>query len=117
MVYVKTADLNEETKKWYNNLFLKKKPEVKTRYGRQSILDGSWEEQITLDDNGFARCLSISRDFGGTIYFNPSIGNSDEIVIFGDETRCIHFSEDKARAFGFEENDILRTLKCAVSMM
>lgn len=105
--YVETADLDEQTRNWYEEMFLLKKPEIETESGNQSILNGSWRDEKVLDPNGFARGLMINRDFGGSTFFNKESSGCRAFVPFREDNKgYIHFSEEKARAFGFEERDI-----------
>ncbi len=106
--YVETTDLEKDIKEYYNELFLKEKPEVKTDgHGRQSILNGSWRDDVFPDKNGFLTGFSISRDFGGSTYFNESMGRIKEFVPFDKNYgKFIRFSEKKTRAFGIEEREI-----------
>ena len=104
--YRETEDLDNETKKWYDNVFLNEKPEVKMKYGSQIIFN-DWTDDVQLDSNGFAGVLSISRNGGGTLFFNKRDHNCEYPVYLGnnDWTRYIRFSEEKAREFGFKETD------------
>lgn len=106
--YRETKNLCAQTKEWYDNFLLNEKPEVKVEYGRQSIFDGVWVDDVELNDNGFARGLSISRNSGGTIYFNEGEHNCQIIVRLGSGgvLKYIKFPEEKAREFGFEEMEL-----------
>jgi len=104
--YVETAELDDQKREWYKEVFLKKKPEVKKEFGRQNILNGSWREDIVLDGNGFARGFSISRDFGGSTYFNKGERGCRTFVPFQNNKGPVLFSEEKAKEFGFKEMDL-----------
>lgn len=100
--YVETTDLDKEKREWYE-LFLEEKPKVEMKYHNQSIMNGSWEDKSFLGDNGFATGFSINRDFGGSIYFNKSMGRVTEFVPFDSPEGYICFSEEKVKAFGVGE--------------
>jgi len=98
--YREIADLDDQTKKWLDEVFLKEEPKVKTEYGHQSISKGVWRDDVVLDDNGFARGMSINRDAGGTIYFNGGESCCQSFVLLGKgEKDYIRFSEEKAKEF------------------
>ena len=82
-------DLNN--RKWYEDVFLKEE-KIKIRYGRQYL--GIWEDDIQTLDNGFVWGFSISRNAGGSLYFNEDELNCQA---FGDI--YIKFSEDKKKEF------------------
>lgn len=99
--YAETLN-DEQTKNWIKDVFLKKKPKIKREYGRQ-VLDGIyWEDQVRLDPNGFAHSLSISRNSGGTLYFNPTDHSIGGAVRLSTGSEYIRFSEEKLREFARE---------------
>lgn len=69
-----TKDLKDDNpdKEWFQRVFLKKRPKIKKEFERQRIFPIYWEDYVDFDDNGFARVLSISRDAGGSLFFNKS---------------------------------------------
>ena len=100
--YRETVDLDEQTKKWVDDVFLAKLPEIRTEFGRQVTLI-SWEDNHETEANGFARAMSINRNFGGTIYFNRGDYGCRTFLPFGGyPNEYVIFSEDKAREFGFD---------------
>ena len=90
--YVKNVE-EKQTKEWIENVFLKNKPEIEKFNGRQNIL-GCWSDDIMTKENGFARCLSISRDGGGTLYFNKGDSNCEAFSGI-----YINFPKDKIEEF------------------
>ena len=102
-----TPELDDTTKEWYDRAFLKKEPEIKIEFGHRCILDGMWKEELALDDNGFARGLSISRDFGGSLYFNQNDMCCSELTYLdGNAGRLLKLSTEKARAFSFNQTKL-----------
>jgi hypothetical protein len=85
------------TKEWISNVFLKSVPVVKRREGTQ-FLDDCWEDNVNVNDNGFVIGFSISRNSGGSLYFDMEDISCNEIIFF-DTGRYIRFSEEKAREF------------------
>jgi hypothetical protein len=91
---------DRERKEWINRVFLKEKPVVKKHYNHQ-ILNGFWEDDVNFLENGLVQCFSISRNAGGSIYFNENEFNCQS---FGNI--YIKFSEDKKKEFEFEKGKI-----------
>lgn len=67
--YIETME-DRQDKKWYKEVFLKEGVQFGTHFGRQTILDGTWEDLVQTDETGFAHVLSINRNAGGSLYFN-----------------------------------------------
>lgn len=67
--YVATMQ-DEKEKVWYKEVFLKNPTVMTDKRGRQTILDGMWEDLVQTGENGFARVLSINRNVGGTLFYN-----------------------------------------------
>jgi hypothetical protein len=88
-----------EKRKWYEEVFLKKEG-IKIEYGRQFF--GIWEDEIQLADNGLVVGFSISRNAGGSLYFDKEEMNCQSLPIFGKP--YIKFSDEKAKEFEFEKN-------------
>jgi hypothetical protein len=84
-------------KEWYENVFLKGHREITKRDYSQFF--GTWKDEIQLADNGFVEGFSISRNGGGSLYFNK---DDDLCQSFGKP--YIKFSEEKAKEFEFEDN-------------
>jgi len=82
-------------KEWYENIFLKNKPKIIKKRERQ-ILNGFWEDDVSLMENGFARVFSISRNAGGSLYFNKNDLNCNDASPY-------KFSEEKAKEFMISE--------------
>ena len=73
------------------------------KYGRQCVNVLDWECLVDNDANGFARVLSISRNFGGTLYFNA---HECETWMFpGPKSRCMQLAPEKAAQFALESSD------------
>jgi len=84
-------------KEWYENVFLKGHKEITKRNDSQFF--GTWEDEIQLADNGLVVGFSISRNAGGSLYFNK---DDDLCQSFGKP--YIKFLEEKAKEFQFEKN-------------
>ena len=102
--YRKTADLDKETKEWYDNVWLRELPRIEIQYGSQIMVPGHWTDEHINQDNGLTRCFSISRDSGGSLHFP---GLTDEckscLSIIRKNKGYIRFSPEKAKEFGFNE--------------
>ncbi len=61
---------DKNTKKWINEVFLGKKLRIKKGYGFQKLNTVAWEDRIFTLENGFVHSFSISRNAGGSLYFN-----------------------------------------------
>ncbi len=97
---VTREEIDAATRQRYKELFIPEPPEIIMRYGRQclKIIDWTgWENDHILQDNGFMRALSISRDFGGSLYFTES-DSGCTAVTFGNDM-YIRFSREKALAY------------------
>ncbi|MEK6901022.1 MAG: hypothetical protein AABX37_01645 [Nanoarchaeota archaeon] len=57
---------DEETRQWYENVFLREQPDVEKHYGRLRLRNGTWESQVFPTETGFCG-LSISRNAGGSL--------------------------------------------------
>ena len=89
-----------EKRNWIKRVFLKEKPIIKKHYNHQ-ILNEFWEDDVNFMENGLVQCFSISRNAGGSLYFNPEQYNCQS---FGE--LYIKFSEEKKKEFEFEEDKI-----------
>lgn len=86
-----------EKRNWIKRVFLKEKPVIKKHYNHQ-ILNKFWEDDVNFMDNGLVQCFSISRNGGGSIYFNENEFNCQS---FGEI--YIKFSEEKLKEFEYEK--------------
>ena len=107
--YTKTVE-DKSTKEWINRVFLNKKPEIKKEYGGQMIEHLNWEDKVLTLENGLAHSLSISRNYGGTLYYNgeESGGILGGHVSFDEKINSegnIRFSKDKAKEFAVKIYD------------
>jgi len=98
--YAETIE-DKEKKEWINNSFLSEGYEIKKEMSNQSILNGSWKDDVLTTENGFATSFSINRDFGGSIYY-PRYSFPTEFVEFNAKGEYILFSEEKVREFSEE---------------
>lgn len=91
---------DNETKEWLNNVFLEQRPKIlkEGRYQRTEPL--YWEDKVDVEQNGFARVFSISRNFGGSLYFG-GIDECREFVPF-EGRGLIQFPKEKIQEFGHE---------------
>ena len=102
--YRENADLDNQTREWYDEVWLKEEPVITREGTLQVIRPGHWKDEYITHENGFARCLSISRDFGGSFYFpGTSELECSEMLPESGESRYIRFSSQKAKEFSFEE--------------
>jgi hypothetical protein len=88
---------DKDGKKWIDEVYLDKKPEIKSELHRQFVND-VWEDLIQTADNGLVTCFSINRNAGGSLYFNEEEFNCQS---FGKV--YIKFSEEKWKEFQFED--------------
>lgn len=95
----------KNTKRWIDEVFLKKKPKIKKEYGYQMVDTLYWRDDIFTNDNGFAHSLSISRNAGGTLYFNRNDFNCEAFAPFDASYGYIRFSRDKCQEFGIKYKD------------
>jgi len=104
-------DLNEyaktlpdgDNKNWIEEVFVKEKPIVRIEGGVYTF-DG-WTENTSLESNGFASALDISRNSGGTLYFDKGNYDCEQFVIFNSQTGYIRFSKEKAEAYAIRIKD------------
>ena len=88
-------------KKWINEVFLKTEPKITKGYNKQ-ILNGFWQDEVSLESNGFVRVLSISRNSGGTLYFDEERECETCLALTDNSGFYIKFSEDKIKEFAKE---------------
>ena len=101
--YRESEDLEEQIGKWYDGVFLD------PIRGNWAFSDGIWGSEVSTDENGFACGLSISRNSGGTIYFNKgsTFERHEEFVsLTKGGSDYIRFSPEKAIEFGFKNMDL-----------
>lgn len=91
---------DKERKEWINRVFLKEKLKITHEYNHQ-ILNEFWKDDVNFMDNGLVQCFSISRNAGGSIYFNENEFNCQS---FGET--YIKFSPEKKKEFEFEKDKI-----------
>lgn len=98
---------DKDTKNWIDRVFLKKKPRIKKEYSYQ-VLDTllHWEDRVFTSENGFANLLSISRDAGGSLYFQKDNFDCRRFCSFDSPTEYIRFSKDKSLEFNIEDKII-----------
>jgi hypothetical protein len=89
-----------EKREWYENAFLKSHDKIVKEYDSQSF--GTWRDEIQLSDNGLVVGFSISRNGGGSLYFNK---DNDLCQSFGKP--YIRFSDEKAKEFEFKDKRFL----------
>lgn len=83
---------------WIESVFLLSRPKILREYGIQRLSTIYWEDNVDFNPNGFARFFSISRNFGGSLYFNQGDPCVRDCFFLGDKR--IHFSEEKLKEFG-----------------
>ena len=88
-------NLEDTTKKeWFEKVFLKKKPKVVSRYGRQELNILGWADYVNCGKNGFAEVLSISRDAGGSLYCSGELNKTYAII---DDPRGVCHTRKRLR--------------------
>lgn len=85
---------------WIKEFFLKQEPVLKKQYGRQRIANLNWRDDFSTLDNGFARVFSISRNSGGTLYFNKNDSSCESLIL----NSFVKISDEKAKEFEFEKS-------------
>lgn len=103
--YSETVE-DKNTRSWIKEVFLKRKPKIKKEYGYQVLDTLDWKDQVFINENGFADSLSISRNAGGTLYFDKNDFNCKAFAPFDASAGYIRFSKDKCLEFGIENKDI-----------
>ena len=84
----------KEKLKWYKEVFLPLGETVSIDLGRQCLGEIKlWQDLVAVTENGFARVLSINRNAGGSLIFNPEAG--PEYI----GSRFVKFSEEKFKAY------------------
>lgn len=87
-----------EKRKWYEEVFLKDKIKITNSFNNQ-VLNDFWEDNIQLLDNGLVSGFSISRNAGGSLYFNLEGDNFETLI----PTPYIKFSEEKIKEFTYKK--------------
>lgn len=98
--------VDENTRNWIKEVFLKRKPKIKKEYDYQVLDTLYWKDDVFINENGFADSLSISRNAGGTLYFDENDFNCRAFAPFDASAGHIRFSKDKCLEFGIENKDI-----------
>jgi hypothetical protein len=91
---------DKDERKWINQVYLNKKPKITSELHRQFVND-IWEDNIQTSDNGFVTGFQISRNAGGSLYFNEE---DENCRAFGKV--YIKFSDEKRREFSFKGNEM-----------
>jgi hypothetical protein len=92
----KYSPKDNEEKEWINQIYLKHKPKITKEFNHQ-YLNEFWKDEIQTKDNGLVTCFSISRNGGGSLYFNQDDSNCESFGIM-----YIKFSEEKKKEFQIE---------------
>jgi hypothetical protein len=96
----------ENIKRWIEEVFLKRKPKIKKEYDYQVVDTLYWKDDVFTNENGFAYSLMISRNSGGTLYFDKNNFNCKTFAPFDASAGYIRFSKEKCLEFGIENKDI-----------
>lgn len=91
---------DKQEKEWIDNVFLKEKPVIEKQFNHQIM--NFWQDDTNIEKNGFVSCFSISRNAGGSIYFDEEDFNCRSIG-----KAYIHFSDEKYKEFKPEGEDNL----------
>jgi len=85
--YIDNNDLDNRTKEWYESAFLREFPPF-------------WIPEVLTNETGFAKSLSISRNGGGTLYFNNNDGSCENFMsLNSDGGFYIKFKKEKLKEF------------------
>lgn len=90
---------DKEELDWIKEVFLKEKPVIINEYKNQRIKHLSWEDEVFFDDNGFVRGFSISRNSGGSLFFDKDADNCYSYI----PSRYIKLSNKKVEEFQCEK--------------
>ncbi|MGV8131094.1 MAG: hypothetical protein ACP5N7_03260 [Candidatus Pacearchaeota archaeon] len=97
-------NLDRETEDFYRRFLKNKPPRIVRKFGEQT-LDSvmGWRDDVTTDERGFATGLSISRNGGGTLFYNPSMGGNEySIQLDGKPNKIFNISAGKARQLAID---------------
>ena len=89
-----------DEKNWIGEVFLSKKMVVKSQGYNQEVQPLIWRDETILSENGLVGSFSISRNAGGTLYFNTQDMNCSSGLHPDHRDSYINFSAEKAREFG-----------------
>lgn len=103
--YSETVE-DKNTRSWIKEVFLKRKPKIKKEYDYQVLDTLDWKDQVFTNENGFADSLSISRNSGGTLYFDKNNFNCKAFARFDASSGYIRFSKNKCLEFGIENEEV-----------
>ncbi len=95
--HVKT-EKDKEKRRWIKEVFLKEEPKITKEFNDQ-IVNGFWKDDFWTMDNGFVTGFSISRNAGGSLYFNKDDFNCETLI----PGIYIKFSESKVKEFECEK--------------
>jgi len=70
-----------------------------SKEGGEYVLGGMWRSEVIIGGGGFARGLSINRDVGGSLDYNP-VDVDCEIGMIPRKGRFFGLSEAKVKEFG-----------------
>jgi len=88
---------DESKKVWYQKVFLREKPRIKWKYETQFFR--GWEDRVGFMENGFVRDFMISRNAGGSLYFNQEDSNCERLI----PDYLVKFSKEKFLEFEFKK--------------
>ena len=87
---------DEEVRRWYQDVFLKNKPQFETRYGQLRLKKPLWECLSFPPETGFCTVLSISRNSGGSL-----IPPEEQFL----PVRLVCFTPDKFSAYASQQTE------------
>jgi len=96
-----SPETNQE-KEWIDGVFLKEKPKIEKHLCNQYLF-GFWRDEINFADNGFVTGFSISRDGGGSIYFNDWDDYDHHKTLIPNP--YILFSKEKVKEFDYKKSE------------
>lgn len=103
--YLGETELDKATRAQYNEFIRRGKPNIINEAGSQTLSTViGWSDQVHTDERGFATGLSISRNGGGTLYYNPSMGGNEWVIqLDGKPNRFFDITAEKARQLAIDD--------------
>lgn len=87
-----------DTKRWYQEVFLKERPKIRKERGRQKTKILGWEDLTFQTDTGFTSGFSISRNAGGS-FFLESDPSQNEVY---PAPKLIRFTPEKLGLYAID---------------
>lgn len=103
--FMNVRELDGQTREFYGRFLKDRPPEIIVEAGKQTLSSVmGWRDEVTTDERGFAYGLSISRNGGGTLYYNPTMGDSESVIpLDGKPNRFFRISREKALQLALDD--------------